>query len=177
MMNIFRLEAWCRYGLIVLISLRSDGNRCILLHQGIVSGLRFCLKISDQSGRVWSRYDRSGSYFESRSWSRLKNKNQSLVEKFQSNLAGKIFIRVWLQKVKLILSSIDPDDTTTTCTQGRFFHQRLPENFQSKSAKFFSIKAWWKNKNQSLIDPDRFFDRDHDRDWIFPGREIPPLFF
>jgi len=23
---------------------------------------------------------------------------------------------------------------------------------------------------QSLIDPDRFFDRDRDRDWNFPGR-------
>jgi len=45
----------------------------------------------------------------------------------------------------------------------RIFNQSPVEKFQSKSAKNFSIKVWLKNENQGLIDPDQFFNRDHDR--------------
>jgi len=44
------------------------------------------------------------------------------------------------------------------------FNQGLLKIFQSKSAEKFSIKVRLKNKSQSPIVPDRFFDRDRDRD-------------
>jgi hypothetical protein len=68
-----------------------------------------------------------------------------------------------LRKVKLILKRPGPGFTTTTRTGHRFFHQGLPENFQSKSAQKFSITIRLKKENQNSIDPDQFFDRDRDR--------------
>jgi hypothetical protein len=48
-----------------------------------------------------------------------------------------------------------------------FFNQGLLENFQSKLAEKNSIAIRLKNKNRSLVDPDQFFNRDHDRDENF----------
>jgi hypothetical protein len=95
----------------------------------------------------------------------LKIINQTLLENFQSNLAEKISIKVRLPKVKLILSSNKPGFTTKQPIRQPVFNQRSLEKFQSKSAENFSIKPCLKNKNQSLIDPDRFFNHDHDCDW------------
>jgi hypothetical protein len=49
-----------------------------------------------------------------------------------------------------------------TRPEGPVFHQRSPGIFQSKSAQKISSKVRLKNENQSLIDPDQFFDRDRD---------------
>jgi hypothetical protein len=53
--------------------------------------------------------------------------------------------------------------TTGARTRGPVFNQGVLEIFSSRSAENFSIKVWLKNENQGLIDPDQFFDRDHDR--------------
>jgi len=94
----------------------------------------------------------------------LKKENQTLLENFQSKSAQNFSIRVWLQKVKLILISTKPGVTTRTYARYQIFNQRSLEKFQAGSAQNFSIKVRLKNKNQSLIDPDRFFNRDRDRD-------------
>jgi len=93
----------------------------------------------------------------------LKFQNQTLPEIFQSKSAEKKSVTVWLRNVKLILSSTRTAPTTTTRTWHGFFHQRSPGNFQAGSAENFSITIRLKKENQSSIDPDRFFDRDHDR--------------
>jgi fatty acid-binding protein DegV len=100
----------------------------------------------------------------------LKITNQTLLEKFQSKSAEKKSIKVWLQKVKLIYSCHNPGITTITHSQQPVFNQTLLKKFQSRSAENFSIRVCLKNKNQSLIDPDQNFNRDRDRDYIFPGR-------
>jgi len=71
----------------------------------------------------------------------LKNKNQTLLEIFQSKSAEKNSIKVCLRKVKLILSSNNPDFTTKHFIRQPVFNQRSLEKFQSRSAEYFSIKA------------------------------------
>jgi hypothetical protein len=71
----------------------------------------------------------------------LKIINQTLLENFQSNLAEKISIKVWLRKVKLILSSHNPGVTTKQPIRQPVFNQRSLEKFQSKSAEKISIKV------------------------------------
>jgi hypothetical protein len=44
------------------------------------------------------------------------------------------------------------------------FNQGLPKIFQSTSARKFSFRDRLKNKNRIAIVPDRFFNRDRDRD-------------
>jgi hypothetical protein len=100
----------------------------------------------------------------------LKIVNQTLLEIFQSKSAEKKLSKVWLQKVKLIFSYQNPGITTTMYSQQPVFNQTLLKKFQSRSAENLSIRVCLKNKNQSLIDPDQNFNRDHDRDYIFPGR-------
>ena len=114
--------------------------------------------------------DRSGSPFQSRSWSRLKIFNQSLVKFFQSKSAQKKSIRVRLRKVKRICMS----RICRFTPEGQFhkpdFNQGLLEIFQSRFAWKFSITIRLKFFNQGLIDPDRFLDRDRDRDCFFVSR-------
>jgi hypothetical protein len=62
----------------------------------------------------------------------LKIVNQTLLEIFQSKSAEKKSIKVWLQKVKLILSSDNPGFTTEHFIPQPIFNQRSLENFQSK---------------------------------------------
>jgi hypothetical protein len=82
-----------------------------------------------------------GSIFQSRSRSRLKITNQTLLENFQSKSAEKISIKVCLRKVKLFLSSNNSDFTTEHFIRQPVFNQRSLEKFQSRSAENFSIKA------------------------------------
>jgi hypothetical protein len=100
----------------------------------------------------------------------LKITNQTLLENFQSKSAEKKSSKVWLQKVKLIFSCHNPGIMTTTHSQQPVINQTSLKKFQSRSAENFSIRVWLKNENQSLIDPDQNFNRDHDRDCVFPGR-------
>jgi hypothetical protein len=48
-----------------------------------------------------------------------------------------------------------------------FFNQSLLKKFQSKLAEKISITIRLKNKKRSPVDPDQFFNRDHDRDENF----------
>jgi len=100
----------------------------------------------------------------------LKNKDQTLPENFQSKSAQNFSIKVWLQNVKLFCNDSGSVFTTEHVTRHRVFIRSLPEKFQARSAEKFSIRVWSKKENQSLIDPDRFFNRNRDRDWFFPGR-------
>jgi hypothetical protein len=100
----------------------------------------------------------------------LKIVNQTLLENFQSKSAEKISIKVCLQKVKLILSSNNPGFMTEQSIRQPVFNQRSLEFFQARSAENFSIRVCLKNENRSLIDPDQNFNRDRDRDCIFPSR-------
>jgi hypothetical protein len=71
----------------------------------------------------------------------LKIPNQTLLEKFQSKSAQKFLIKVYLRKVKLILSSNNPGFTTEQSIRQPVSNQTLLEKFQSRSAENFSIKA------------------------------------
>jgi len=70
----------------------------------------------------------------------LKFSNQSPIKNLHSKSAEKISIKVRLQKVKLILSSHNPDITTKQPIRQTFFNQRSPGKFHSRSAENFSIK-------------------------------------
>jgi hypothetical protein len=100
-------------------------------------------------------FDCSGSFFQSRSRSRLKIIHQTLIQNFHSRSAGFFPIRVCLQKVKLIPSSNSPGITTEFAGMQPVFPRRSPEFFQSKSAGKKSIRICVKNEKQSLIDPDQ----------------------
>nr|WP_319375349.1 hypothetical protein [uncultured Methanoregula sp.] len=65
---------------------------------------------------------------------------------------------------------------TVACLWMLFFNQSLLKNFQSKLAEKISIMIRLKNKNQSPVDPDQFFNRDQDRDENFKIKACSKIF-
>ena len=86
------------------------------------------------------------------------------MKKFQAGAARKFSIKVWLGEVNRICMSSVRAFTPDRPAPASDFNQGSLKIFQSKSARKILIRVRLKFGNQTLIDPELFFDQGRDRD-------------